>query len=215
MGFSHDKIFRIILFAALFLTFPLFGGGSNSGMAATLVDLTLPHYKDGKDLQFILYGERAVNLGATITIYNPLIDIVSRKLPDVEVIVLMKGVKSPDPKVKKWTKLDPKRVYPLYTDYRLIREFWKRIPHSEALIVSGDAIYDKNKRTMTGEGNIHFRSRDLDIDGTGFSANQEAKFIQVRRNVRVEYRPYARELSREADKLLEKKWNQIKNKNER
>ena len=212
MGFSHDKIFRLILFTALLPVFPVLRADSDSGVAATLHGFTLPNYK-GNKLQFVLYGERAVNLGATSTIYNPLIDIVSRKLPDVEVITLLNNVKPPDPGVKKITKLDPNRIYPLYTDYKLVREFWTKVPHAQALISSGSAIYDKNKRTLTGDGNVHFRTRDLDIDGVGFDANQETKFIHIRRNVRVEYRPYARALKNEAEKLLEKKWNEIKEKN--
>ena len=212
MGLINDKIFRLILLAAILLSVPAVHAGSDSGVAATLVDFTLPHYRNN-DLQFVLYGERAVNLGATITIYNPLIDIVRRKLPDVEVITILKGIRSPDPSVEKIEKLEPNRLYPLNTKYELVREFWKKAPHSMAVITSSGAIYDKNKKTLTGDGGVHFRSRDLDVDGTGFDANQEAKFIHVRKNVRVVYRPYARELTDEAKKLLDEKWNKIKAKN--
>lgn len=213
MGFSNGKIFRVILFFCLLLPF-LVMADSNSGVAATLSDFTLPHYRHNK-LQFILYGERAVNLGATITIYNPLIDIVTRKLPDVEVITILKGMKSPAAGDHDLTALVSGRLYPLHTDYKLIREFWYNIPHSQALISSSSAVYDKNKRTMTGEESVHFRSRDMDVDGIGFDASQESKFVHIRKNVRVVYRPYARELTAESKKLLNEKWNKIKAKKSR
>lgn len=214
MGFSHDKIFRLILLLSILSTAFLLRADSDSGVAATLQGLTLPNYK-GNDLQFVLYGERAVNLGSAITIYNPLIDIVVRKLPDVEVIVLLNNIRPPDPNIKKIDKLDPQRIYPLYTDYKLIREFWSKIPHCQALISSGNAVYDKNKRTLSGDGNVHFRTRELDIDGVGFDANQKTRFVHVRSNVRVEFRPHAHILSDEAEKLLQEKWNKIKAKSSR
>ena len=205
MGLSHDKIFRLILFTAILLTTPLLRADSDSGVAATLQNLTLPNYK-GNKLQFVLYGERAVNLGATITIYNPLIDIVSRNIPDVEVITLLNNVKSPDPNVSKIEKIDPKRLYPLYTDHALVREFWKGVPHAQVLIASTNAVYDKNKKTLTGDNTVHFRSRDLDIDGVGFDANQKTKFIHVRRNVSVVFRPDVKLLKDDAERLLSEKY---------
>lgn len=211
MGFSHDKIFRIILFAALFLLSPVLQARSDKGITATFGDVMLPHYKDGKYLQFILYGKRTVSLGATVTLYDPLIDIADKDLPDVEVIEQMDKISSPDPKVGKIKKLDPNRIYPLHTDYGIVRQFWARFPHSKAVITSDVAIYDKIKKTLTGEGYVYFRSRDMDIDGVGFDASQKAKFIYIRKNVRVVYRPHARELTDEAKQLLEQKWNKIKN----
>ena len=211
MGFSHVKIFRVILLALLLLPL-LVMAAPDSGVSAALADFTLPHYRKN-NLQFVLYGERAVNLGAIITVYNPLIDIVMRDLPDVEVITIMKGMKPPAS--QKIDKLEPGRLYPLHTDYKLIREFWRYAPHSQVLISSGSVVYDKNKRTMSGDGTVHYRSRELDVDGDGFDASQEAKFVHVRRNVRVVFRPYAKELKDESKKLLDEKWNKIKAKNSR
>lgn len=214
MGISHDKIFRLILLAALLFTAPAVKAASDSGVAATLLDVTLPHYRNN-ELQFILYGERVINYGATVTLYHPLIDIVMRNLPDVEVVTLMKGVRSPDSNLTKITVLNPKQLYPLYTNYKLIREFWAKVPHSQALVSSADAVYNKNRYTFSGDGDVFFRSRHMDADGTGFLVNQKTKTIQIRKNVRVEYRPYAQELNAEAKVLLNKKWNEIKAKNSR
>ena len=109
MGNSDVKIFRVILLALLLLP-SLVMAGPNSGVSATLVDFTLPHYQKN-ELQFVLYGERAVNLGAIITVYNPLIDIVVRKLHDVEVITILKGMKPPV-SGEKIDKVDLGRIYP-------------------------------------------------------------------------------------------------------
>ena len=212
MGISHVKIFRVILLALLLLP-SLVQADQDSGVAATLADFTLPHYQNN-ELQFVLYGERAVNLGAIITVYNPLIDIVVKDLPDVEVITILRGMKPPVPGQKDY-KVDIGRLYPLHTDYKLISEFWRFAPHSQALVSSESVVYDKNKRVMSGDGAVHFRSRELDVDGEGFDANQQSKFIHVRKNVRVVYRPYARKLTVESRKILDEKWNKIKAKNSR
>ena len=212
MGISHVKIFRVILLALLLLP-SLVQAAQNSGVSATLADFTLPHYQNN-ELQFVLYGERAVNLGAIITVYNPLIDIVVRDLPDVEVITSLKGMRPPIVGPEDY-KVDVGRLYPLHTSYKLIREFWKFAPHCQALISSDSVVYDKNKRVMSGDGIVHFRSRELDIDGEGLDANQKTKFIHVRKNVRVVYRPYARELTKESKEILNEKWNKIKAKNSR
>ena len=212
MGLSYVKIFRVILLALLLLP-SLVQAEPNSGVAATLADFTLPHYRKN-ELQFVLYGERAVNLGAIITVYNPLIDVVVKDLPDVEVITILKGMKPPVVGEKNY-KVDIGRLYPLHTDSKAIREFWKLAPHSQALISSNSVVYDKNKRIMSGDEAVHFRSRELDVDGEGFDANQQSKFIHVRKNVRVVYRPYARELKEESGKILDEKWNKIKAKNSR
>lgn len=214
MGRSHEKIFRLILLASVLFSVPGLYADSDSGVAATATDLVMPHYRKN-ELQFVLYGGKVVNLGATITLENPLIDIAVRNLPDVELVTLLKGVRPPDPRIPKITAIDPTRVYPLYTEFKLIREFWKRLPHSQALISSGSAKYDKNKRILSGDGTIHFRSRDLDIDGVGFDADQRKKFIHIRSKVRVEYRPNARPLTQEAKKILEEKWQKLKERNSR
>ena len=212
MGNSDVKIFRVILLALLLLP-SLVMAGPNSGVSATLVDFTLPHYQKN-ELQFVLYGERAVNLGAIITVYNPLIDIVVRKLPDVEVITILKGMKPPVAG-EKIDKVDLGRIYPLHTKFSLIRAFWRLAPHSQALVSSGSVVYDKNKRIMSGDGKVHFRSREMDIDGEGFDVDQQTKNIRIRKNVQVVFRTETRELKEESKKILDEKWNDIKARNSR
>ena len=211
MGFSNDKIFRIILLAVIVLTAPAVHAATDNGVASTLTDYILPHYREIKGnqiLQFVLYGSKAVNLGPTVTIQDPLIDLVSKILPDVEDITLLKGVKSPDPNVKSKdiVALDKKRVYPLHTDEQIINAFWRWVAYSDAVISSSNAVYDKNKRILTGEDRVYFRSRELDIDGIGFHADQERKIIIIKRQVQVVYRPYARansaKLWQEIEKIL-------------
>ena len=214
MGRSHEKILRLILLGTVLFSAPFVSADSDSGVAATATDLVMPHYRKN-ELQFVLYGGRVVNLGATISLDTPLIDIVVRKLPDVELVTLLKGVRPPDPRVPKITVVDPTRVYPLYTDFNIIKEFWKRIPHSQALISADQATYDKNKRVLSGDGPIHFRSRDLDVDGVGFDADQRKKFIHIRSKVRVEFRPNARPLTQEAKKILDEKWKKLQERNSR
>lgn len=211
MGFSHDKIFRLILLAAvLFSAVPL-SAESDGGVAATLTDFIMPHYRKNK-LQFVLYGEKGINLGAMITFTNPLIDIVTSDLQDVMLVTTLKGVKCPEPGADGNAPVATDRLYPLYSSKETVAEFWERIPHSQAVIAAENAQYDKNKRLLSGDGPVHFRSRDLDIDGMGFDADQKKKFVHIRSEVKVVLHPYGKELSSRADQLLEQKMEAL-NKN--
>ena len=236
MGFTHDKIFRLMFLLFLLITLPL-SADSDSGVEAELTDFLMPHYHDNK-LQFVLYGEKGINLGATITFTYPLIDIVNRKLPSIEQVVSMKGIKLPDenelkintavipnvfstgkekddlpvplieefadPKSLEQQKSDPGRLYPLHSSTKVIFDFWKEYPHSEAVIASDKAEYDKNRRMLTGDGKVYFRSLAFDIDGEGFDADQKRRFIHVRNNVKVVLHPlkFSEDLERHQLKAL-------------
>ena len=180
----------------------------DSGVAAELEDFVMPHYRKGK-LQFVLYGAHGVNLGNTITFTHPLLDIVVNDLPDVELVTMMNKIRVPNPDVKKIGKADPEMLYPLYSSPEVIRDFWAVYPHSRAVISSPDAVYEKNRRTLAGDGRVYYRSRELDIDGVGFDADQKRKFIHVRSRVRVEFRPQARDLLREAEAALREKMKNL------
>lgn len=213
MGFSYGKIFRLILLLAVFSPALLLRADSDSGVAASLTDFLMPHYRSGI-LQFILYGETAKNFGAKITLTNPLIDIVARDLSDVELVTLMKGVKPPEDDPGKIKNKNEKRLYLLNASRKDIKEFWAAIPHSQALISSDNAMYDKNKRIVSGEGPIYFRSRYLDIDGEGFDADQKTKFIHVRSKVVAYYYRDGKSLDAERKKLLKEKEQKLNKKND-
>ena len=208
MGFSHGKILWLILAAISFFSAPAAFADKDSGVAAELEDFVMPHYRKGK-LQFVLYGEKGINLGSTVTFTNPLVDIAVNNLPDVELVTLMNKVRVPDPDVKKIEKADPNMLYPLYSPPNVIRDFWLVYPHSRAVISSPDAVYEKNRKTLAGDGRVYYRSRELDIDGVGFDADQSRKFIHVRSQVKVEFRPYARVLLKEAEAALQEKMKQL------
>lgn len=208
MGFHDGKIFRLTLFAVLLLSAVSALADKDSGVAAELQDFVMPHYRKG-ELQFILYGERGINLGSTITFTNPLIDIVVNHLPDVELVTLMNKVRVPDPDVKKISKANPNKLYPLYSSWKVVSDFWALYPHSQAVISSPDAVYEKNRRTLSGDGRVYFRSRDLDIDGVGFDADQKKKTVHVRSRVKVEFRPNGRVLTKAAQKALQEKMKKL------
>ena len=213
MGFSYDKIFRLILLPAVLLTLPL-SAETGSGVEAELLDFVMPHYRKSK-LQFVLYGEKGINLGATISFINPLIDIVTDDLPNIILVESMKGVRIPDPNVVTIRNVDHTRLYPLNSSEKVITDFWARIPHSKAVIAAEKALYDKNQKILSGNGTVHFRSRELDIDGEGFDADQKKKFIHIRSKVRVVIHPFAKVLEEKAKQELQSRWTNYKNKNER
>lgn len=176
MGISDEKIFRLTFLCVLFLAGTvLFGQGT--GTSAILENFVLPEYRDnGKKLQFILYGKKAENLGAFIYLTNPILDIVKSNVTD---IMQIKPVLN-------------QPLYPFGASEQEIRDFWERYPHSHAFITSEKAQYDKNTRILRGDSVAILRSREMDIRGTGFEAEQRRKFIHIRKDVTVIVRAAAR-----------------------
>lgn len=176
MGISDEKIFRLTFLCVLFLAGTvLFGQGT--GTSAILENFVLPEYRDnGKKLQFILYGKKAENLGAFIYLTNPILDIVKSNVTD---IMQIKPVLN-------------QPLYPFGASEQEIRAFWKQYPHSHAFITSEKAQYDKNTRILRGDSVAILRSREMDIRGTGFEAEQRRKFIHIRKDVTVIVRAAAR-----------------------
>ena len=173
------KIFWIVLLSRV-LTGPGFAGDDMSGSAAALKNFALPEYSKGSGrLQFILYGESARNLGALVHLTNPKIDIVKNDVTNIQSIVSLASV----------------LPYPLNWTAGQVRDFWKDKNHSEALIFSDDAEYDKNLKLLRGDSPVHLRTREISVDGVGFDADQERKFIHVRSKVKVVIYPEARRKS--------------------
>jgi len=173
------KIFWTVLLTGI-LGGPAFAADDMSGSAASLKNFALPEYsKDSARLQFILYGESARNLGALVHLTNPKIDIVKNDITNIQNIVSLASV----------------LPYPLNWTGGQVRDFWKGKEHSEALIFADDAEYDKNLKLLRGDSPVHFRSREISVDGVGFDADQERKFIHVRSKVKVIIYPEARRKS--------------------
>ena len=176
MGYSHEKIFRLIVLCVL-----CFSGsvlcGQDTGMKAILENFILPEYRhNGQKLQYILYGKKAENLGAFIYLTNPILDIVKSSVTS---IMQVKPVLN-------------QPMYPFGAPEKEVREFWEKYPHSHAFISSENAKYDKNTRILRGDCEAILRSREMDVRGTGFDAEQKRKFIHIRKNVTVIIRTAAR-----------------------
>ena len=151
-----------------------------SGSAASMKNFALPEYsKDNGRLQFILYGESARNLGALILLVNPKIDIVKNDITNIQSIV-------------SFALLQP---YPLTWTAGQVADFWKNKSHSQAVIFSDSAEYDKNLRLLRGDAPVHFRSPDMSVDGVGFDADQDRKFVHIRSKVKIVIYPAARKRS--------------------
>ena len=151
-----------------------------SGSAASMKNFALPEYsKDNGRLQFILYGESARNLGALIFLLNPKIDIVKNDITNIQSIV-------------SFASLQP---YPLTWTAGQVADFWKSKGHSQAVIFSDNAEYDKNLRLLRGDAPVHFRTPDMSVDGVGFDADQDRKFVHIRSKVKIVIYPAARKRS--------------------
>ncbi len=185
MGYFDEKIFRSLIFGAILLSSAVvFAQGT--GTSAAMEDFALPEYRKGGKLQFILYGKKAENLGAFINLQNPILDMVKKDVRDI-------------------TEVKPILNQPMYrfgADAEEVKNFWKKYPHSLAFITSERAVYDKNTKMLRGDSLTELRSREMDIQGVGFDAEYEKKFVHIRSKVKVIIRP---EVRRKAEKTSSEK----------
>lgn len=186
-GKDLKKIWSICAVFSMLLA-PGILSGQNVGAEASISGFALPQYrKKDNRLQFILYGKSASNLGALLILKDLRLDIIQDTVKNVNEII----------------SLDKAPLYPIDSSVPFVKEYWKDKDHSRALLFTPGGAYDKNTRTLRGDGKVHFRSRELDIDGVGFDAFYERRFIHIRANVRVVIRPEAREHSLERKKEKE------------
>ncbi len=176
MGRFNGTLFFLIagltVFAALLPEHA--AGAEDTGAAVSLTNFALPEYrKKDNRLQFIIYGDRATNLGAFINLENPLMDIISENIRNINEVVPLGGVK----------------LYPLNAPAAEVNRFWADKKHCRALIFSTAAEYNKNTKVLRGDTPAFFRSREMDIDGVGFDADYENKLIHIRSKVRMVIRP--------------------------
>lgn len=151
-----------------------------SGTSASMKNFALPEYsKDNGRLQFILYGESARNLGSLVYLVRPKVDIMKNDVTNIQSIVSLASLES----------------YPLTWTAGQVADFWKDKSHSQAVIFSDSAEYDKNLRMLRGDSPVHFRSPDISVDGVGFDADQDRKFVHIRSKVKVVIYPSARKNS--------------------
>ena len=176
---TYGTLLRLILLTGCLGTVSLFADDA-SGTAASLSNFALPEYsKSSGRLQFILYGEKATNLGAMIMLVKPKIDIVKDDMKNIRDIV----------------SLADAEPYPLTFTPQQVMDYWKDKQHSQSLIFSDDAEYDKNLRMLRSDAPVHFRSREISVDGVGFDADQDRRFIHIRSKVRMVIYPEMRKYS--------------------
>ena len=206
---TAGKIFWIVLLTVCGVL-SVSAADDMSGSAASLKNFALPEYsKSTGRLQFILYGDTARNLGALVVLTQPKVDIVRNEVSNIlDVVSLAHAL-----------------PYPLTWTAGQVADFWKDKKHSQALIFADSAEYDKNLRMLRGDAPVHYRSREMSVDGVGFDADQDRKFVHVRSKVRVVIYPDARRRSapsaekerkperkpeQKTEKKTEKKTNQEK-----
>ena len=155
------------------------------GMRAAIRDYIFPQYRgdDGR-LQFIIFGDEAMNRGAQVFLDQAKIDILPnsvRRLDDANIFLPHAGQRVPAP-------------YPIMADQPTRRAYWTHPKQStvRAWIFSNKAVYDKTTNILRSEDPVHFRSREMDADGVGFDAYHEKKFIHIRSQVKVCIRPEVR-----------------------
>lgn len=178
MGRSYAEIFSLIL--AVLLT-PLFAAAQDlgGGTAAELKRYILPQYHgDDNQLQFVVYGQAALNKGSLLALDSPIIDVVDERVRTLREIETLRA-EDPLPE-----------AYPLEASAAEIIRFWAnpKYAHARAWVFSNKAVFNKTTKVFSSDDVAHFRSREMDVDGIGYDAYPERKFIHIRSKVRIRLR---------------------------
>jgi len=175
----------LLLAAAVSGISSLRAADDNSGMRAAVRDYILPQYRgnDGR-LQFVVFGDEAMNRGAQVFLDQAKIDVLPnsvRTLDKANIYLPHAGQRVPAP-------------YPVTAPQSDRRAYWSHPKQGtvRAWIYSNKAVYDKATNILRSDDPVLFRSRELDADGVGFDAYHEKKFIHIRSHVRVFIRPEVR-----------------------
>lgn len=177
MGFSDGPLFRSLIFAVVLGIAGTLAAQDGVGTSATMEQFALPEYKKGGgELQYIIYGSRAQNLGAFINLEGPILDVV-RKNTNIFHVKQLLG----------------QPLYPFGSNPRTVADFWKQYPTSDAILTTKTAVYDKNTKILRGDDIVELRSREMDLQGVGFDADFDNRTVHVRSKVKVIIRSQARE----------------------
>ena len=147
----------------------------SSGAYTVLKRYIFPRYSGDGEIQYLVYGDTAVNKGSLIYLTSPMIDLVDGSYTSIRQI----------------DTIDAKDSYPipykLGAEKKILQRFWTSTHHrhSQAWIFADTAVFDKSTNILTSDETAHFRSRQIDADGVGFDAFNDRKFIHIRSNVRV------------------------------
>lgn len=188
MGLSHDPLFRSLIALSVLLTVHFLHAQDGIGTSATMEDFALPEYKKGGgQLQYIVYGRKARNLGAFINLENPILDVVRKNTNIFDVKQLL-----------------GESFYPFGSDSKTVEEFWKAHPTSDAILNTVSAVYDKNTKILRGDDVVELRAREMDMQGVGFDADFDKRLVHIRSKVKVIIRSQARERAAESKQMNNK-----------
>jgi len=175
MGFSCRKIQKLkayiyLIFCMISLMqFCVLCGAESQ---VTLENFVFPQYSESEHrLQMIIFGETALNKGRHIYLTGVILDPVA---PHVSAMSQVQSV--PGRSVK---------PYLLLSDDKIITQFWKDKTHSNAMIFTRAAVFDRNSKICSSDEKVSLRSRELDADGVGFDINLNKRKIHVRSQVKV------------------------------
>lgn len=162
------KIINILTITVIFFA-AMMGRAEKDNSSAAFSDFKLPQYDEKGKLMFILYGRSGYAVGINVNLENVLVDMIRRNMTDID------GIKD----------LSRLTLYPIDSTRAQVLEFWKGQPHSDALVWSPTAVFDRSANIIKGNDKVMFRSRFIDIDGIGFDGDSKSKTIHLRKDVKV------------------------------
>ena len=169
---------QTLLYLTFFVLTPLLLCAQGAGMHAEVKDYILPQYHASSGrLQFVVFGDRALNKGNMIVLKNAKIDIPAESVTTLEsarIYVPARGDRIPE-------------CYAVGAPLDVREKYWSVLKQQtvRAWIFADDADFDKSANILRSDGPAHFRSRELDVDGVGFDAYSNRKFIHIRSKVKA------------------------------
>jgi hypothetical protein len=161
-----------ITYALICLTALMLASGevcAQENTTAAFTRFKMPQYDDQGKLKFIIYGSSGHMAGVNIFLNDLLVDLLENNIKDIDEVM----------------DLDKVEIYDIDEDTIKIIEFWSRLPHTQALIYSLDAVYNRTSQTLNSDKKLKFRSRFVDVDGVGFDGSYFSGELHIRSKVKM------------------------------
>ena len=136
---------------------------------AAFTRFKMPQYDTQGKLKFIIYGSSGHMAGVSIFLNDLLVDLLEDNIKDIDDV----------------GDLDKVEIYDINEDTAKVIEFWSHLPHTQALIYSLDAVYNRTSQTLNSDKKLKFRSRFVDVDGVGFDGSYFSGELHIRSKVKV------------------------------
>ncbi|MDD5698715.1 MAG: LptA/OstA family protein [Victivallaceae bacterium] len=157
------------LFYLLVAAFTVSGGGAPADELGALKG-SAGHWAiyHKEHLQFMIFWKEIIRIADKTYAKDAVIDLIKKNID-----------------INKIKYLENAKPYPLDTPTPAVAEFWKDKISSDGFIVTSKATILQEKKTVSSNEKVFFRSPQLDLNGIGFTADFDSKIIKVLQEVNI------------------------------